>query len=286
MIMREEQLIAERPTEADIVEAAKKRPGEIKRVAEARKNVLLGKQKRIDREIESNRKLYTDEILAIRRESRDEEKEKRLIKFREKTKAQYRPTKQYLSDVAAAKDAAGKPLKPTDIDRIGGGLAAIKMLERLKGTVQDKGDVFGPLMGRIRGANPYDRDAQAIQALVNGSKQVIGKFLEGGVLRKEDEFKYTKILPTLSDTNAAAMAKIEVVRGMLMDALEVKLQALKAQGYSTKGLEPKDLQQKPAGKTEVKRFRSKSTGMTKIQYSDGSYKILNRDGSVFSEGKE
>jgi hypothetical protein len=50
------------------------------------------------------------------------------------------------------------------------------------------------------------------QAVIDRVKQVIGKTLEGGVLRKEDELKYEKILPTIYDT-------ADVVRGKL-DGLE------------------------------------------------------------------
>ena len=43
-------------------------------------------------------------------------------------------------------------------------------------------------------------------------KQVIGKSLEGGVLRREDEYKYVKILPTIQDPPDVAKAKIHPVQ--------------------------------------------------------------------------
>lgn len=51
-------------------------------------------------------------------------------------------------------------------------------------------------------------EAKSQQALIDRVKQVIGKALEGGVLRKEDEAKYAKILPTVSDPPQVKKAKI------------------------------------------------------------------------------
>jgi hypothetical protein len=70
-------------------------------------------------------------------------------------------------------------------------------------------------------------DAKQRQALIDRVKQVIGKTLEGGVLRKEDEYKYTKILPTIGDHPDVATAKLDSLaqaigarRGIQLDALE------------------------------------------------------------------
>lgn len=54
---------------------------------------------------------------------------------------------------------------------------------------------------------------------VDRVRQVVGKALEGGVLRKEDEEKYKRILPTVNDSMEVAQAKID----RLMAALENKL---------------------------------------------------------------
>lgn len=55
----------------------------------------------------------------------------------------------------------------------------------------------------------WGSDAKKKQALIDRVKQVIGKALEGGVLRKEDEVKYEKILPTVGDPNALVLSKLE-----------------------------------------------------------------------------
>ena len=46
-------------------------------------------------------------------------------------------------------------------------------------------------------------------------RQKVGKALEGGVLRKEDEEKYKKILPTIYDTEAVALDKIAQLQEMI-----------------------------------------------------------------------
>lgn len=71
--------------------------------------------------------------------------------------------------------------------------------------------VNNPGIGWARSKNPFDTDAQTLQANIARVKQVIGKALEGGVLRKEDEIKYAKILPTLNDTDAVAQNKIQAI---------------------------------------------------------------------------
>lgn len=76
-----------------------------------------------------------------------------------------------------------------------------------------------PIIGWLRGKNPVDTEAQSLQANIARVKQVIGKALEGGVLRKEDEIKYAKILPKLTDTDAVAQNKIAYIA----DDLERKL---------------------------------------------------------------
>lgn len=70
-------------------------------------------------------------------------------------------------------------------------------------------------------------DAKKRQGVIDRVKQVIGKALEGGVLRKEDEKKYEKILPTIGDPNDVAISKLEGLasavqqrRSRLVDALE------------------------------------------------------------------
>lgn len=131
-------------------------------------------------------------------------------------------------------------LKPVDIERFGMGRDAVNQLASLEKTINESIDKFGPVMGRIGQYNEYDAEAQTVQAAVNTAKQTIGKYLEGGVLRKEDEVKYERILPKLSDTPEVAMAKLGLVRNLLKNKLDNNLDALVDQGYDIAGLNIKD----------------------------------------------
>lgn len=93
------------------------------------------------------------------------------------------------------------------VSDIESGLANIQAL----GTEYSQSNVNNPIIGKIRSLNPFDTSAQTLQADTARVKQVIGKALEGGVLRKEDEIKYAKILPTISDTEETAQYKINAI---------------------------------------------------------------------------
>ena len=76
-------------------------------------------------------------------------------------------------------------------------------------------DKMGPMMGRINAGNPYDTDAQEFRAHLFSSAQVIGKYLEGGVLRDADVPKYEKMLPQMWDTAEVAKAKMHTMESLL-----------------------------------------------------------------------
>ncbi len=75
--------------------------------------------------------------------------------------------------------------------------------------------------------------AKQKQAVIDRVKQVIGKALEGGVLRKEDEYKYTKILPTIGDSPAVVKSKLDGLEQALEDKRETFLSSLEDAGYNT-----------------------------------------------------
>jgi len=71
------------------------------------------------------------------------------------------------------------------------------------------------------------------QAVINKVKQIIGKSLEGGVLRKEDEEKYKLILPTIDDAPEVAASKLAGLKDTLNQKRGDLLSALKDAGYDT-----------------------------------------------------
>lgn len=79
----------------------------------------------------------------------------------------------------------------------------------------------------------WGTDAKKKQALIDRVKQVIGKALEGGVLRKEDELKYEKILPTVSDVNEVVTEKLNGLNDAIRSKRERLLESLTDAGYET-----------------------------------------------------
>ena len=101
----------------------------------------------------------------------------------------------------------GKPMGEAAMTKISESRSAIESLKDLRQTLKDNEQYIGPLSG-FQALNPYS-EARLAQAKIDLVKQRVGKALEGGVLRKEDEEKYKKILATLHDTPATALAKVD-----------------------------------------------------------------------------
>lgn len=112
-----------------------------------------------------------------------------------------------------------------------------KLFEGIRETIQTNKDLFDPVQGSARSLNPYDTQAQVVDAKMRSASQAFGKYMEGGVLRKEDEVKYRKMFPNLGDTPDVAAQKLEIVDSMLRQKLTSDVDTLKTQGYDTKGLD-------------------------------------------------
>lgn len=79
--------------------------------------------------------------------------------------------------------------------------------------------------------NPFqlmDPKAQKFKQLTAATKQIIGKGLEGGVLRKEDEYKYEAIIPKAGDT-----ADVLKTKAQQLDDLLNQRQTERIKGFSS-----------------------------------------------------
>jgi hypothetical protein len=76
-------------------------------------------------------------------------------------------------------------------------------------------------------------EAKSKQAVIDRVKQVIGKALEGGVLRKEDEYKYEKILPTIGDVPSVVQSKLLGLSKAIKQRRQTLLDSLGDAGYDT-----------------------------------------------------
>lgn len=144
----------------------------------------------------------------------------------------------------------GRVMPATSATNLSGTQQGINQMATLMGQIPKYArlGLAGPV-GSLRRFNPYDADAQAFQQYVNTYKQVIGKGLEGGVLRKEDEAKYEKIIPRMGDTEEVLMRKAEQLQQMLIDKYNTDLEALYNAGYDTGNFNYFSNKQNQTGKT-------------------------------------
>lgn len=64
------------------------------------------------------------------------------------------------------------------------------------------------------------------------TKQIVGTYLEGGVLRKEDEAKYEKYLPAAGDSQEKARNKRDKLIGLIATRAEEQRRAMRAAGFN------------------------------------------------------
>jgi len=133
----------------------------------------------------------------------------------------------------------GRPMLAGDARSIGDLDQSIALLDELEGKVGGVG-VASRLGATIvpdfvTEATGIGGDAKRQEAMIRTARQIIGKAMEGGVLRKEDEAKYEAILPKIGDAPDVAQGKIEGLRKLLRDKREAQLESLGSAGFHTAG---------------------------------------------------
>lgn len=147
----------------------------------------------------------------------------------------------------------GRPVTSGDAGRIADVDEALKLAAGLDFKPSDTGIL--PALGAalpdaVTNLTGFGVDAKQRQGVVNLVKQIIGKGLEGGVLRKEDETKYSKMLPTMSDHPDVVQTKIKNLSSTLDQKRSTLLDALSDAGYDTsrfleRGMPKTDIQAVP-----------------------------------------
>lgn len=148
------------------------------------------------------------------------------------------PRSQAIGKRPASTREQGRPVTSGDAGRIADLDQSLNDLATLTSTLKETSTSTGPT-AQIGAAIPnaittitgIGTDAKKRQGVIDRVKQVIGKALEGGVLRKEDEAKYEKILPTISDPPEVASAKLEGLRKALVQKRETFLGDLEGSGF-------------------------------------------------------
>jgi len=159
----------------------------------------------------------------------------------------------------------GKPLAGAAVSKISDSKTAVDSLKDLKQVLKDNEQYIGPIAG-FAALNPYS-DANKAQAKIDLVRQRVGKSLEGGVLRKEDEEKYKKILATLRDTPSTAVSKIDgLIQSLENDITNfINEQRLAGRRVATT----------PSGRTTTPAPTSTSTKQVgdRVTYQGKSYRI-------------
>jgi hypothetical protein len=123
----------------------------------------------------------------------------------------------------------GAKASDTELTKLQDIQKAIGIAASLKDTLEKNADLIGPVSGRLS-VLPYATERKKLQADIDLARQIIGKSLEGGVLRKEDEAKYRNILPTMTDTPEVAQAKLTQLQQLLTRDLGTFQQSLRGAG--------------------------------------------------------
>jgi hypothetical protein len=148
--------------------------------------------------------------------------------------AEYRP-----GDLPASTREQGRSVTSGDAGRIADYDTSLDDLNTLAATLSSS-DATGArakagamLPNAVTEFTGWGRDAKTKQATIDRVKQVIGKALEGGVLRKEDEYKYEKILPTISDDATVVQEKLLGLWDAITKRRLTALDALEDANYDT-----------------------------------------------------
>jgi len=132
-----------------------------------------------------------------------------------------------------------KKLSAKDISGLSEAKNSQNIINDLLSTINKYQDIMGPVEGSLRSSKyvkPFDERAKLFDADIRRIRQVIGKMTEGGVLRKEDEYKYLEMLPNMSDTPKVARYKAQQFGAMLKRDYQNHVKMLRDQGYDTTGL--------------------------------------------------
>lgn len=139
----------------------------------------------------------------------------------------------------AAGREQGRPVLSSDANRIAeldtslDDVATLKQTLSVPGATGVRAKAGAMLPSAVTELTGLGTEAKQRQATIDRVKQVIGKALEGGVLRKEDEYKYVKILPTIQDPPEVAASKLTGLEEAIRLRRQRTLESLGDAGYDT-----------------------------------------------------
>lgn len=141
-------------------------------------------------------------------------------------------------DMPASTREQGRNVTSGDVNRLSDYASSLQDLKVLRGEVADVANATGPtaqagaaVPNWVTAWTGIGATAKQKQAVIDRVKQVIGKALEGGVLRKEDEYKYAKILPTIGDVPTVVKSKLDGLDKAIMMKRDELLSSLEDANY-------------------------------------------------------
>jgi len=138
------------------------------------------------------------------------------------------------------------------------------ILDGLQKVIEDNKDLINPLSARVL----FSEKRKIIEDDLRRAAQLVGKFMEGGVLRKEDEIKYREMLPKLDDLNSTvALDKLKGVRDMLAAKTQGYIDSFDAAGFDVSGF--RDISVDIGGQDSTKTV--KRAGGEFIENPDGTF---------------
>lgn len=153
-----------------------------------------------------------------------------------------------------------------DLDTLGATISGVS------GATGAKAAAGAALPNFVTSITGLGTEAKEKQAVIDRVKQVIGKSLEGGVLRKEDEDKYKKILPTISDAPDVVNVKLAGLKQAIEQKRDEHLSALEDAGYDTAKFRARAEQKAPAAAPAP----TPSTGVTVTAPNGKTYTFKNK----------
>lgn len=123
---------------------------------------------------------------------------------------------------------AGTQLPAGESEKLGTANAAI---QAAKDTYKDWDKSAKGVYGFVTSFFP-NTDASRFSDSRSMAKQIVGSYLEGGVLRKEDEAKYDKFLPERGDSAATALNKRDHLIALIATRAEAQRKAHRQAGFN------------------------------------------------------
>lgn len=144
----------------------------------------------------------------------------------------YGTTEEQAASMGIKPKTQGRALESGQANKLAEGrnLTSGALLGDLGKLIDDNKSLFGPVRGAFGGAYPYGESVK-VQDDLKRATQTIGSYLEGGVLRAEDEVKYRKMLPQLTDTPEVARDKLEGIQKLLEAKNQSYIQSYEDAGF-------------------------------------------------------